>query len=150
MRHVENRWVVHCFMADPHALVFTRHAVSLCLIHRFSWVGLGLLHVRVDRTAVRGCDMLEHIAKVGSTVQWVTLQRHARGGHVTSGMVWSTAPQSAGIAQGPRSLCHKLTYPLLQRDEERPADAWAPGRCMGMRANMPALVQVYWAPFECN
>lgn len=40
--------------------------------------------------------------------------------------VWALhrSPHSAGIAQAPRSLCHKLTYPLLQRDGERPAKAW--------------------------
>jgi hypothetical protein len=82
--------------------------------------------------------MLEHIAKVGSTAQWVSSQRHARGGNVTSGMVWGTAPHSADIDQGPRSLCHKLTYPLLQRDGERPANAWAPRRRMGMHTNILA------------
>jgi hypothetical protein len=108
--HRGNRSVVHSFVASFVPRVHQARC-QVCT-SRFGFLGVGMLHVRADRTVVRGFDMLEHIAKVGSTVPWVPSQRHARGGNAASGMVWGTAPHSADIDQGPRSLCHRLTYPL--------------------------------------
>jgi hypothetical protein len=147
-RCAENRSCVLCY---TWCSVSARHAVKLCLAHRVP--GLGRRMCKWIKPSLGGCNMLGRIAKVGSTVQWVPSQRHARGSHVTSGVgemperAWALhcTTHCAAIAQGPRSLCHKLTYPLLLRDGERPAKAWAPKALHGDASqSIPAPGGQHW------
>jgi hypothetical protein len=114
------------------------------------------MHVQVQQTV----NMLGHIAMVGSTVQWVLSQRHTRGINASAGMrcVWALhrAPHSARMAQAPRSLCHRLTHPLLQRDRSVPQklgrqkDGGGACRCRCQCHPPDATTVCCWTPRGCT
>jgi hypothetical protein len=82
------------------------------------------MHVYVEQTVGGGAQYAGAHCKGRVDRSMGSSPRHARVLNVTAGMVRARAlhrtPHSARMAQAPRSLCHKLTYPLLQRDRSVP------------------------------
>jgi hypothetical protein len=82
------------------------------------------MHVGVEQTVGGGAQYAGAHCKGRVDRATGSSPRHAPGRNVTAGTARAWAlhctPHRARMAQAPRSLCHKLTYPLLQRDRSVP------------------------------